>query len=404
MNGQSVTFGEKVDGLTKANPLTLTGSVNLAEGEHALTFAAALGNGTPVATTISGVIDGKGGFIKDGPSTLILSGNKANTYTGGTTLADGDLILNKANALGTGPITLNGGKLIVNKAGALGTGNGGGALGALTLNNGLIRAGDSGPQTIANPVEVKGNVTFGEKINVNVKNVLTLSGPVRLEEGYHTFSVAAASKGNPDVSTVISGKISGTGGFIKDGPSTLILAGKEANTYEGQTTVLGGTLLLNKRPGESALSSNLIIGMGGQAGIVKLDNNNQLADATGVTINTGTLDLNGKKDAIPSLSGTEKAVISFDGPTGFGGTPGPKGQLTVTEGTFAGTLLGSGTLTKVGAGAGAHEGLQGLYHPPELGERQSGDADGEWAVRQEQERHRQRPQRRQPRWEWTYQW
>jgi hypothetical protein len=107
-------------------------------------------------------------------------------------------------------------------------------------------------------------------------------------------------------------------------------------------------LLLNKTPGKSALSSNLVIGMGGQAGIVKLGNDNQLADATSVTINNGTLDLNGNKDAIRSLSGTTKAIISFDGPSGLGGTPGPKGQLTVRAGTFAGTLKGSGTLTKVG--------------------------------------------------------
>jgi autotransporter-associated beta strand protein len=55
-------------------------------------------------STYSGDISGGGGIIKDGDGGLTLDGE--NTYEGGTTIADGDLIAGSDDAFGTGPINI----------------------------------------------------------------------------------------------------------------------------------------------------------------------------------------------------------------------------------------------------------------------------------------------------------
>ena len=78
-------------------------------GSKALTVG-----GNNLSTAVSGIIaDGGfnsgGSLVKVGTGTLTLSG--ANTYTGGTTLNAGTIIVNNAQALGLGNVTVNGGIL-----------------------------------------------------------------------------------------------------------------------------------------------------------------------------------------------------------------------------------------------------------------------------------------------------
>jgi autotransporter-associated beta strand protein len=62
-------------------------------------------------TTFSetGTIAGSGSLTKAGPGTVILKGN--NSYTGGTVLNDGTLVVNGTQALGLGNVMVNGGIL-----------------------------------------------------------------------------------------------------------------------------------------------------------------------------------------------------------------------------------------------------------------------------------------------------
>ncbi len=60
-------------------------------------------------TSISQGITGSGGLTKTGPGTLTLSGS--NSYSGGTVLNAGILVVNNAQALGLGNVTVNGGIL-----------------------------------------------------------------------------------------------------------------------------------------------------------------------------------------------------------------------------------------------------------------------------------------------------
>ena len=65
-----------------------SGAVSLADGSYAVTLSAG-GNGA--GTTYSGGLNGPGGLIKAGSGTLVLCGS--NTYSGVTTIAGGELLL-----------------------------------------------------------------------------------------------------------------------------------------------------------------------------------------------------------------------------------------------------------------------------------------------------------------------
>ena len=117
----------------------------------------------------------------------------------------------------------------------------------MTLNGGLISRRFRPARRSANAVSIAGaNITFGEKIAAKIDDTLTLSGAVTLTQGNHNLTFAAAATNFANVKTIISGAISGDGGFTKLGPSTLELAGTTANTYTGTTTVLDGTSFLDK--------------------------------------------------------------------------------------------------------------------------------------------------------------
>jgi outer membrane autotransporter protein len=83
--------------------LNAGGSVGNLVDNGSLIFA---GTGT---VNFSTVISGPGNVIQDGPGTTILSGR--NTYSGGTIIDLGALLVNNSQALGTGNVTVNGGVL-----------------------------------------------------------------------------------------------------------------------------------------------------------------------------------------------------------------------------------------------------------------------------------------------------
>jgi fibronectin-binding autotransporter adhesin len=91
------------------------------------------------------------GFIKDGVGALVLKG--ANTYPGGTTVANGALIVNNTSGSGTGP-----GAVTVNSTGML-MGNGTVA-GAVSVSGGAIAAGASvGKLTLQNGLDMSSGGT-----------------------------------------------------------------------------------------------------------------------------------------------------------------------------------------------------------------------------------------------------
>ncbi|MHC4306683.1 MAG: autotransporter outer membrane beta-barrel domain-containing protein, partial [Planctomycetota bacterium] len=159
-----------------AGQLLVSGSINLNDTSGVQLVVG--GNGQ---TTLAGTIGGDGGSVlKVDPGTLILTG--ANTYTGGTELFEGTLLIGGVSALGTGPLLVTG-------------------------DSGL---GASGPASAANDVFL-----FAE---------LTILGADNL---------------------ALTGNIHGGGSLVMDfdaDDDVLVLSGN--NTYSGGTTLTQGLLVL----------------------------------------------------------------------------------------------------------------------------------------------------------------
>jgi uncharacterized protein with beta-barrel porin domain len=233
---------------------------------------------------------------KSGGGTLTLSG--ANTYTGGTTLTLGTLVIGNNGALGTGTLAM-----------AAGT--------TLSFLN-------TGNFTIANAITVSGDPIF-----------------------------TPPSGTTQTISGVISDGV--LPGFVNmQGPGTLVLSG--ANTYSGGTTVAAGTLQIGGSGTLGAATGTL----GVSGGLLDLGGTTQMTGAltlTGGTIQDGTL----KSASFGVQSGTISAALAGGGAltkTGSGtvvlsGIDSYTGATTVIGGTLdvEGTLGGTSSVTVNAGGA-----------------------------------------------------
>ncbi len=331
------------------------------------------GGGT---TAISSVISGNGGLSENG-GTGTVSLSAANTFSGGTTLASGTLIMASTNAVqtitfggtvtgGTYTLTFNGQttSAITYNANAatiqaalaalstIGAGNvavsgtgpfnvtfqnalGGQSLPTMTAQSFLTGTNPSVTATtttagsnalgtgslVLDGGTLKSNAaatfpfsfTVGGNATLDGTNNLTLSGAGTLNSGT-TLTVTNTA------TTTLWGVVGGQGALTDNGSGgTLILS--SADSYSGATTITAGTLqvgVTNAIPSGSAVS---------------------LANAASATLN-----LNNFSDTISSLAG--------GGSTGGNVT---LGSGTLTEGnntsTYAGVISGTGGLVKQGSGA-----------------------------------------------------
>lgn len=113
-NTQSGTVGSLSFGtLTTATLGGLKGSNGMAlRNDSSSAVALSVGNNNQ-DTTYSGVLSGAGSLTKIGTGTLVLNNSGPNTYTGGTVVNAGTLLVNNINGsgTGTGDVTVNGGRL-----------------------------------------------------------------------------------------------------------------------------------------------------------------------------------------------------------------------------------------------------------------------------------------------------
>ncbi len=310
--GASLSFtGATTIGAT-AGSLTLTNALDIS---NAVTFT---GAGDIVA---SGQAYGSSSVTKNGTGTLTLSGTSGNSYSGGTYLNDGTLVLAKSdgtNALGSGGV--------IN----VGDGSGAAASANLTLGANNQIANSAGLMTIAS--DGRFNVgSYTESIN-------QLAGTGQLDLGTGNLTVGVNSG-----SSTFSGTISGTGNFTKAGSGTVTLDGSSANTATGTTTITGGTLALNKSTG-NAISGNITLGDSSGTDVLRLDASNQIADTSNLTFtSSGKFDLNNHDETIGSISAASStAAIALGSGTLTTGTTGS---------TFAGVISGSGNLVTAGSNA-----------------------------------------------------
>jgi autotransporter-associated beta strand protein len=173
------------------------------------------------------VLNSTGGFgissaalVMNGAGKLTI--NNANTYTGGTTVNAGTLVLGNANAIGTGLLTLNGGNL------------------DSSVSN-LVNAGN-------NAQLWKSDFTF-----VGTESLNLGTGPVTLN-GNRTVTVSA---NNLTIGGAIGG---GAFNLTKLGTGTLILT--TGSTFTGTLAVNAGTLALSPATAGAFTLSNGLSGAG----------------------------------------------------------------------------------------------------------------------------------------------
>ena len=248
--------------------------------------------------TINAQILGSAGLTANGAGTLVLT-NAGNSYTGGTTVTGG-------------------GAVSVSSDGNLGN-----AAGAITLNTGTL-------QTTATFASSRG---------------ITLTGT-------GTFDVT-----NANVFTA-SGVIGGTGALTKINTGTLVL-GNAANTYNGPTNIVNGTVQVSANGNLGAVTGGLTFG--GAAG------NNAILQTTAgitfgnraVTLNTagGTIDTNGFNSSLSGvisgiagnpLTKVGAGTLTLTGASTYlGQTNVNGGTLQVGDGVVVGTMIGNNTATVV---------------------------------------------------------
>lgn len=241
--------------------------------------------------TFSGRISGAGNVVRDAAGgTTVLATN--NTFTGNLSLLAGTVQVSADNQLGATP-------------------------GAAT----------------------PGQISFdGGALNATASFTVSGNRGISLDAGGGTLAVDAG------MTLSYGGVIAGTGNLTKEGDGTLTLNGSSANTQTGDTLVSAGTLELAKTGGMAAISGNLFVGDGTGTDTLRLDGSNQIGDTATLTLgSSGVFDVNGNTETVGGLAAAAGGAQVQLG----------SGSLTIdnagTE-TYAGSINGTGTLAKAGAG------------------------------------------------------
>jgi autotransporter-associated beta strand protein len=268
-----------VDGMVKTNTGTMTIGGSSVTGNASLTGEVAVNNGVlNIAET--NTVPGYGGAmvventgfnpnIVNTPSTLNVTTNFA-----GQLNPLGQLVINpgaKVDISGT--------------AGALTT------VGSLDVRGATLSTG-TGTLTMAGPLTALSTVGTSSVVSGNLS-----FGAVR-----QLVYAADAADGTPALNLTAQLAGTGSGGFLKQGTGTVVLANSVSNSYPGLTNVNEGTLVLSATGGNIAIPGNLIVGdfIGGsgtsnaaKADVVRATASNEIAPSSIVTVNnSGLLNLN----------------------------------------------------------------------------------------------------------------
>lgn len=171
---------------------------------------------------LNGIVSGAGKLIKSSSYRMDLLG--ANTYSGGTLISAGSVVLGSTSnsLLGTGTVTLNSGTSL-----------------SLNGNNNLTNTFDCNSATVSN----------GNSFPANLNGPVSLTG---------TNSIDLSTTG----SMSIGGNIGGTGGFTKlgAGDSGHVLAITGANTFAGPVAINAGYLSIASYNSVSGGTANSNLG------------------------------------------------------------------------------------------------------------------------------------------------
>jgi T5SS/PEP-CTERM-associated repeat protein/autotransporter-associated beta strand protein len=395
LNGNNVTLGGLSSNATAGTPVVQNDSGD----------AATLTVNNSITNTYAGVLqNGAGGgaleLVKTGAGTLFLTG--ANTYTGGTTVSNGQLNGNASSIQGN-VLNITGVVFTQNGSGTYsGTMSGSGNLfksgaGTLTLNGNNVHSGDTkvsvgtlrlgSANALGNTVgetiigsgstlDLGGQAVVAERLTLEPNASLinssgsdaSWSGAISTSSSaLHSLSVGGS--GN----ITLSASINSPGHVLltKEGANVLNLTGTGKN-IRTSVIVNSGVVSLSKTPDSSthAVTGDqngdnglLIAGGTAQLGGTSGD---QISDLTGVAVTSGAFDANGRSERIYRLAlqgtgiGGKGALVNSA--SGLSDLTAVDGDITLTGDASIGVTQSGGfirllspisgdfALTKVGAG------------------------------------------------------
>lgn len=346
-----------ISGLTNSGTTVglFGGSGDIFLGSKNLTFAS-----DSVVATFSGVIQdggdsgGTGGSLTKGGSASILTLSGANTYTGGTAINSGTVVIGNDSALGTGDVTMASGAnmffagdyTLANNFGLTGdtyfnvsTGSSSTLTGIISDTGGtpgvLNKSGSgtltlSGANNYTGGTKVTGLLFVGNDSALGTGDVTMAAGTtLGFTSGVLTLANNFGLTGDPTFfvdtgnTDTISGVISDSGAtpgvLEKTGGGTLVLSG--VNTYSGGTTINAGTLNVSADGG-----------LGDTSGDVTLDGGTLQWGAAFDSARDITLNSGGGTFDTKTYNSTLSGVISGDG-------------AFTKKGTYTLTLSGANTYT-----------------------------------------------------------
>jgi fibronectin-binding autotransporter adhesin len=392
-----------------ADPLG-TGNANTAAA-RTLT----LGGSSTLSNEITGrILDnstatgGTIGVIKNGAGRWVLSGS--NSYTGGTTVSAGTLVLGNSNALSSGGVTVNGGTLDLN--GLSVTANQlRGSGGTIALGGGALRVNNASTTTNASVISGTGSFTKAGSGNLLLAGNSTYTGDTFLESANIQLGVANAlstgsvlrfsanandrrlqmqgfnqTLGGVDSTAATGGTliIEAASDNVSDAPATLTLnvAAGQSHNFSGIVRNASGTAtnsaltLIKDGAGTQVLSGAGVTYSGNttiNAGVLEFAGANSVANNSAIALGGGTVRFSGGGTRSNTISGSgnlEKTganTLTLSGNNTYTGTTTVSGGLLIVNGdqsAATGVLNVSGSATLGGTGTiGAATTISGIHSP-----------------------------------------
>ncbi|MCK0210113.1 autotransporter domain-containing protein, partial [Starkeya koreensis] len=236
-----------------ADGTTLSQNIGLAAGAVA-TFEIGAG----ATGTLAGQLAGQGGVTKTGEGTLVLDRTGVtdeglfNNYSGATVVEDGVLRIASSGALSTKTAVTVWDGAIFEVSGAGVTQD----VESLDGDGSVAIAGEGATLNVTS-MSGSATVTVGAGAELAV-GALSGAGTINLND-----PTASAVVGGSGQDTTFSGTLSGSGSFVKEGSSVLVIdASADTSGFTGPTAVSSGKLVLNG----SLENSEVSVGAGGALG------------------------------------------------------------------------------------------------------------------------------------------
>lgn len=293
------TLGSNVVYDATNNPGGATISGKLALGIATRTFTVGDSSGADADLTVTADVSGSGGITKAGAGTMVLSGT-ASSYSGATLVNAGVLRITTAAALGT-------------------------TAGITTVSSGaaLEMDGSAGAFTNSEPLTISGTGISNGGALRNIAGANTLNGAVTLAAN---TSIGADGASRLTIGSVVN---DGASSFSVTKVGTGTLALTNANTYDGGTTISGGTLAANNTTGSATGTGAVTVASGAAlagTGIITPASGNGVTIGAGGSLIVGDPAGTSADDLVINLTGT--ANFTLNGTAEFqifadlAGTPG----------------------------------------------------------------------------------